>query len=315
MNRKIILTLIIVTLIGVLLAESLEENLQKFAGNNAQGYLKPLVNTLGTGLNSGFYNTAKVLSPIMPNVKVGFVYISLPKSDKTFMAKGVPVLDANGIPEFIVPNDPTSGIKTVDVKTATIFGDEGAPIGDYATLPDGADLPFVPFANASASIGLPFGNEVMVRYIPSVNLGKAVGEFNYWGVGVKHSIDQHLPLGFLPLSISAQYVYQSMTLGDIVDIKTHAGNVQGSIDILMFSIYGGLGVESASLNVKYDYKYKDPLDNNAEKSIPVKLDLESDNSVKMTIGAGISPFPLVNVYADYNIAKYPSVNVGLRVGM
>jgi len=298
MFRKIMLSLIIVTFITVLFADTLEENLQKFDGNNAKGYLQPLANTLGTGLNSGFYNSAEVLTPFMPNLKVGFVYIGIPSSDKKFVAKGLPRLDTTT--NDVVYDD--------EVKTATIWGGEGAHVHGYQ-LPDGADLPFAPFANASISLGLPFGNEIMVRGMPSINLGSSVGKLSFWGVGIKHSIDQYLT-EFFPIHLSAQYVHQQLSIGDIVDISTHAFNLQASKKIFMLTVYGGAGYESANLNTKYNFT--DP--NGILPEQRVKLDLDTDNELKVTIGAKWSLFPFVGMYADYNIAKYPSVNAGLGIG-
>ena len=60
----------------------------------------------------------------------------------------------------------------------------------------------------------------------------------------------------------------------------------------------------------------DPNDpaNPSTTTIPVKLELESDNTMKTTIGLRLSPFPFVKIYGDYNIANYNSLNAGLAIG-
>jgi len=47
--------------------------------------------------------------------------------------------------------------------------------------------------------------------------------------------------------------------------------------------------------------------------IPVKLELESDNSMKATVGMRLSLL-FLKLYGDYSFAKYNTANVGIGLG-
>jgi len=301
-SKRLIISICILCLIASLCATSLQENLEQLAKENGKKYLQPLANTAGAGLNSGLYNSARVLKPFMPNIKMGVAFVSVPDGDKTY--------------------DAVIGDDTIK-DTATIFGDIGKPIANTgATLPDGADLSTIPIPHITASIGLPFGNEVMVRYLAFNNLPDEVGKINLWGVGLKHSVDQYLT-EFFPVDLSVQGVYQSLTVGDIVTVNALSANVQASKKILMLTLYGGLGIESSNLKVNYKANYKD-IDEEAsiiigspvfiDKEAKVNLDIDAENSVKMTVGLRITPFPFFDIYGDYSIANYSSFNAGIGIG-
>jgi hypothetical protein len=67
---------------------------------------------------------------------------------------------------------------------------------------------------AQVGLGLPFGTDVSVRYLPTLNLG-GEGNVGLWGVGLKHSISQWIPaVKRLPvIDITAQGGYTKLSLG------------------------------------------------------------------------------------------------------
>ena len=304
MSKKIITFLVLLSFGCFLVAESLEEKLEKFASDNAKSYLQPLANSVGAGMNSGFYHSARVLKPFMPSLKIGSTLVLIPSSDKSFIAKS-----------------PSNLVYEGDVKTATIFGDKGGTfIGkeygsnkiDDLKLPNGADLSLIPVPQASVSIGLPYGNELMFRYLPPMEISKEIGDIGFWGIGVKHSIDQYLT-GLFPVDLSVQAVYQKMDIADIVKINTFALNAQVSKKLLMLTFYGGLGYENASLEVDYNYKEINPENPDLPIDVKTKIKMDAENSVKATAGLRYSIL-LFDFYADYSIAHTPTINLGVGVG-
>jgi len=272
--KKLSLSTLGLCLMVSLFAATLVENIEQLSEQNAKGYLQPFVDTIGTGLNSGLYNSAKVLKPFTPNVRIGFTMVSIPDEDKTFTA-----IDGT--------------------KTATIFGKTGAT-GGY---PNGTNISTVSFPHMSVSLGLPLGNEIMIRGLPKMkNLPDAIGEISFWGVGLKHSLDQYLT-DFFPIDISVQGVFQQLSAGDKVTVTTQSYNIQAGKKVLMLTVYGGVAYEKANLKVDFI-----PLDENK-----MTLDLDAENEMKVTLGLRYSIL-LFDAYADYNIAKYPAINMGVGVG-
>lgn len=157
-----------------------------------EGYLTPFGNAFGADLNAGWYNTAK------PHKLGGFdVTITVnaawaPSEDKLFdlaelMLDGVVIGDSES---------PTIMGKQTDERPRISYteslGESGVTVAEY-TMPNGTGLNLVPLPMAQVGIGLPFGTEITGRFLPSLNFGD-YGNIGLWGVGLKHSIFQHIPV-------------------------------------------------------------------------------------------------------------------------
>jgi hypothetical protein len=297
-----------------MLASSLEDRLGDFAEINAEGFLQPLTNVVGAALNSGLFTTAEVLKPLNFSFKISAVIVPISNADKTFIA--------------VVPDGEEYADWGIEpVQTATIFGSEGKRLGTAEAgmdAPDGFDLSTIIVPQASLSVGLPLGSEIMLRFLPSINIDDDLGNLSFWGIGLKHSICQYLP-DIIPIHLAVQGEYQSMKIGDIIDINTLAFNAQISKNLAMLTFYGGLGWEQTNFEARYTYNQQSELiitDPETGEEIgrepvtverPIFLDMKADNDIRATIGMKIS-FPFVNLFADYSIANTSSFNVGFGIG-
>ena len=63
-------------------------------------------------------------------------------------------------------------------------------------LPPGANINQIVAGIPQLVIGSYFGTELLLRWVPTLNLGSNVGNFNFWGVGLKHSISQYFEIRF-----------------------------------------------------------------------------------------------------------------------
>jgi len=185
-------------------------------------------------------------------------------------------------------------------ETATVFGDKDKRVVPY---PGGLDLTLIPLVVPQFRFGLPKGNELMVRYMPPLELSKDLGTLDFWGVGLKHSIDQWIPL--FPLHVAVQGAYQSFTVGDLVSINSMAFNARASKKLLMLTLYGGLGWEETMLEA--EYTYTDEATNNQED---ISFDIKGDNDIRMTVGLRWAVIPFVHVCADYTMSKYQIITLG-----
>jgi len=145
---------------------------------------------------------------------------------------------------------------------------------------------------------------------------KEIGDVGFLGVGLKHSIDQYFP-GIIPIDIAVQGFYQKLEVGDLIEIKSLAANAQLSKKFLIFTLYSGLGWEKTDFLAEYTFTKEtfnpaDPTTPNVT-SIPVKLELESENSMKATVGMRISLL-FLKLYGDYSFSKYNTANVGIGLG-
>lgn len=148
-------------------------------------------------------------------------------------------------------------------------------------LPAGLDMTKFFAAIPQIEIGSLFGTEALVRFIPPIDMGKNIGKFAFWGLGLKHSISQYFTdysrnadysideydslrsLGETPLDMAAQLVYQGTSLVNKVGV-TNAEldatatmvdfNLQFSKKLnKYFELYGGYSLETIFINAHYLY--------------------------------------------------------------
>lgn len=258
---------------------------------SAEGYAKPLATALGTGVNSGMYYTAEVPSLFGFSLSLKAMYIFIPEEDKTFSP--------------YLPEGYESG------PTATAFGDKGNTYAGYdgfIPMPPGINESAVPLTFPQISFST-FGTELMIRYFPNIKLAEEK-ELSFWGLGLKHSISQYIPL--FPIDLAVQVFYNKFGITNIVDHKNLAFNVHTSKTIGVLILYGGLQYETSTLNL--DYKIEgnssspDPL---LREDKDVSLSIKGNNSFRLTLGTALKlSFFALNV--DANIGSQFAVTGGLN---
>jgi hypothetical protein len=244
-----------------------------------QAYLKPYANAFGADLNGGWYNTAKVhkLGGFDLTLSVSAAFV--PSTDKTFDPSklGLTGTVASGVtsaPTVAGENKPGPEIsyKTGNVTVAKF------------NTPKGTGFGIIPAPMLQLGIGLIKGTDVTVRYLPSFNVGD-YGSINMWGVGVKHSLKQWIPVikmtPFFNLSVFGGYtqLHTSVNLSLQPEIyvdklgatdqttlaydnqkmaltaKNFTGNIIASFDFPVIALYGGIGFSNTKTNLKLTGDY------------------------------------------------------------
>ena len=323
MKRFYVVLVLIIILTSFLYSETgkLEKKIRQYGEENGIGFIKPLVTAFGTNLNTGLYNTAKILKPFRFSVSFYGMLAFVPKEDKTFMATR---------PDLYV-EDPFSG-ETIylylpeEIETATALGGDGEdfdlnPDLDGKvnfdnlipkSLPNGGRLNSVPLFIPQFNMGLPYGNEIMLRIFPTYEVSEDTGEIGFWGIGLKHSIDQYLP-GIFPIDIAVQGVYQYAKITDVLELTDFAVNAQISKKFMMWTLYGGLGYENTKLKAEYK-TYVYDIETEEYEQVKVKFEVEGENDFRATIGFRYTLL-LINFWTDYSICKYPVLNFGIGVSL
>lgn len=245
-------------------------------------YLKPFGSGFGASINTGWTNTAR------PHKKFGFdITITaglavVPSSDKTF--------DVNqlGLQQLELESGPST-LQTIngadDVQTSTLAAYE--TINGQRTklfefdMPNGTGFGYVPAPEIKAGLGLIKDTEIMVRYVPEVDIDE-YGTFQQFGFGAKHGINQWLPGGkLLPVDISIMAGYTNLTVtsdfsitaedvitdpnntenpyagqpstweGQKVEIDTDAFTINALVGktLPIISVYGGVGIETSTMSI------------------------------------------------------------------
>jgi hypothetical protein len=177
----------------------------------------------------------------------------------------------------------------------------------------GIDFAALPFVMPQVSVGLIRGTEVMLRFMPSVDLGD-MGEINFLGIGIKHSISQYIPL--CPVAISGQFVWQKLSIGDLLESKHTAFNIHASKTFglgLTLTPYVGLGFESSTLDVSYTTE--EPIGfppNTIPAGTEISFSLDGENSFRALVGLRFA-LPLITLNVDYDIGEYSAISAGLGI--
>lgn len=250
------------------------------ANTLARAYLEPFGTGFGASLNTGWTNTAKTHGKFGFDITVSSGLAIVPDADKTF---DVTELDLQKLE--LESGSPVS---------PTINGDEepGALLASYEeingsrekilefNMPEGSGFGYVPAPVIKAGVGLVKDTELMVRYTPETEVSD-FGNFNLFGMGAKHGINQWLPGGnMLPVDLSVMVGYTNMEVGsdltltaeDVIqgqdnyienphssakwenqtvaldtDAWTFNALVGKSLPIV--SVYAGLGYETSTVNI------------------------------------------------------------------
>jgi len=273
-------------------------------------YATPLSTALGTAMGSGLYHRAK------SHKFLGF--------DLTTKIMVVPIPDFADTHTYrvmtLTPNTAQQKLDTnyVNVTASTIFGDPNpttVPVGANEVavppeLPGGLDLPLVPFFVPQLSIGLPFGTEVILRFIQGPKLG---GDFvGLIGFGLKYELTSLKALKMLPVKVALQGVYQTVRVGEFLNLTTVSLNLHTGRRIFILRPYAGIGFEKTTLKAKYDFTYDEPdpvTGQTVTKTIPIEMNIPGENNFRITIGLALEMF--VMLHFDYNLGRYPSYNIGM----
>lgn len=283
---KIILVLVGIALMGPLnhlfSQDAVSDALKQLSSTNVTGYVQPIIDGFGANLNSGLYHSSGLheggfharLEIIGSGMLVG-------EQQRYYYAKPPEPFDS----------DP--------VRTATILGGTGATV----TGPGGVEYQFQngQIRTDLFGIGVPqltvgnfMGTEAIVRYavVPSV---KEFPSSSLFGIGGRHSLTQYLP--DLPFEATVGAFWQDLKVGDIIDV--HSTNVALMLgkSVSVFTIYGGMQLESTTIDVDYTYTGY-----GATPDSRVHLDYTSDNVLRWTTGFGLNLLAF-KLYTDIGVGR------------
>ena len=322
-------------------SQDLGETLEGVGAAYAKAYVQPLVDAFGADINSGLFHSAKIGGGLLPMVDI---YLGV-KVFGALIPSGDKTLDLTyTMPQVFTGSD---GMEyTVDVTyqindAPTVFGDaenpgvvtamvhevvSPGPDGQSGTaddvvidettslelLPGLLETSIAPLVVPQLRLGSAFGTDVMIRYLPSIELGD-VGSIGFFGFGVRHSISQYVPL--FPLDVAAQVTFQNLGIedaanDDLLSASMWAMSVMASKSFLVATVYGGLQVESTGLDVSYTYV--DP-----EGLLPdedISFSMTGSNRFRVVAGAALNLSP-ISINVDYSVGSMSVVSAGIGISL
>jgi hypothetical protein len=297
-----------------------------------EGYVGPAMKALGSGLNQGWYNTAKPHQKFGVDLTITTSLMYIPSSELTYLVDNNKLSDISLVEYDNQSVDPVSGSANVP----TIFGPDKSPTyevdGDIVDGPGGIDLKdAIKIANAlpvpmyQLGLGLPKGFDLKVRFAPTVKMSDF--QFNLLGIGVMHDVGQYIPVvKALPVDISLFVGYTKMKAeqdlsGDLVGenqkgvLEFNSTTVQALVSkkISVLTLYGGVGYNIANSNIDMEGTYDLDDDGTAETTNPVSLDF-STSGFRATGGLRLK-FAVFTLHADYTLADYNALTAGFGINV
>jgi len=346
--NKIILGIIFLSQI-TFAQNDLQSTLSNLSADAAKKYVEPISSSFGANLNSGWVHKAPSASLFGVDIEIGVVAMAtmFGNEQKNFSSTGkfrfndvqaTALVDNAGITNPYARNFVINEIKKqdfgVNISGPTIVGSkkefvevefQGATFTDnltgqsftvpskqIATVASGFldELPAAPLGAPQITIGTIYGTLASFRYLPSIEVDKDLGKFEYFGFGLQHNPSAWLPIP-LPVDVSLAYFTQSMKVGKIFDASATSFGIYASKRIgpgaLNITPYAGFAIESSEITIQYDYVVDYPV---AGTVLPVKFNLKGENSSRFVIGAALK-LAFLNLNVDYSFAKYKTISGGL----
>lgn len=283
------------------------------------GYIQPLVNAFGAGVSTGLFQSAYSHEFLGFDIGVRFMSIRIPEAAKYF--DGAALLCSLTVDSLVYYEVPIEGLSTVfGPDTSYTVPVEGYAISIPAVIPGGFELSSAPLVMPQLNVGLPFGAELALRYLPFTFEGTRM---NFFGIGVKQELNK-FPLFKpipLPVAVAVGAAYQRFDIEN-QDRQVLANSGTWNLQLLVSKRIGpleptiGFGVENTRVHFDYTFEYEIP---DTISGMPyerltveqdISLDLTGQNRYRTIIG-GTLRLGALYLHYDYNIATYATHNAGL----
>jgi hypothetical protein len=300
-----------------------------------EGYVGPAMRILGSGLNQGWYNTAKPHQTLGVDLTITTSLMYVPSSDQFYFVDNNKLTDISLVNYDNQQIDPNTGSANVP----TIFGPDKSPTyqlsdgsGSPINGPGGIDLKdaikiadALPVPMYQLGLGLPKGFDLKVRFAPTVKMQDF--QFNLFGVGVMHDVGQYIPaVKALPVDISAFVGYTKMKAEQDLSGTATGENQKGVLEfnsttiqalvskkISVLTIYGGVGYNIANSKLAMEGTYDLDDDGTAESTNPVNLDF-STSGFRATGGLRLK-LAVFTLHADYTLSEYSALTAGFGINV
>jgi hypothetical protein len=299
-RRGIWFFLLVLLLASPVMAQ-IEDHLSAYTGENAEGYLDPLIGAIGATMNSGLHRSAHIpRTGFTVSLEFPIIGLYFADDDGIFTAtteSGFTPQQKADAPTVIGPTE-----------AVTVEGDGGTT---YA-FPGGFDVGSFTFTAPQLRIGSAFGTEAMIRFIALKIGDNELGDLSLFGLGVRHNFNQYFRVE-PPVDLSASFFWQSFKLGenesgsDLFKTNAYSFGIQASRHIPPFlTPYTGLYYNSYTTDISYESEA-----GGEEESIDLSFD---DGYVQWTIGIELNA-AFLDLFVEYNVASRSSFAFGLGLGM
>ncbi len=335
MKRKalLLIAIILFPLVESLKAQSLHPDAfvigsQKDIDYLSNGYLSPFGRSLATGINNGWYQTAKPHKLGRFDITVTVSFIHVPSKDQTFLIENSKLdllhLANNNISQVEAPTAFGSN------KHGLILKAKEALFPSQFTAPEGLGFSSLQLPMLGASIGLVKNTDLHLRYLAAMKMPQVDdSKIIIWGLGIKHDVLQWIPLAkSFPLDLSLFFAYSDLsykqTLGEKsqkidINVNGYTFRVLLSKKVLFITFYSGVGFNGGSSRIKvlgnYSYDSNIPDVEEITYKDPIDVTVDDVGGFVGNIGIRFKFLWILTLSADYNFGVYNATAIGLGINI
>jgi hypothetical protein len=279
----------------------LEDQLSSYTGQNASGYLEPLVDAFAADLNAGLYHSAHISrGGFQASIEILFMSVFFTDEDRTFTAK-----TEGGFQ----PSQQTHAPTVIGAKKA-VYVDGVA--GTRFAFPGGFDLDSFSFAVPQLRLGSLYGTEALIRFGLYYTGNADVETPMLYGFGLRHSVSQYVRQHVsdrFPVGLAVGAFWQRFSMGenergdDLVSADALSVGLHMSKRFERLEPYAGVSYETFSTDVSYIGDSPDD---------EISLALESQDHVRLTLGLTFN-IAFVVAHGEYNIGGQNAFALGLAL--
>jgi len=201
----------------------------------------------------------------------------------------------------------SKGITGLDVGLKLMMAPLGGADIPAGSLLDETDVSAVGLPVLTAAKGLVKGFQVGARF-SSLELSKDVGKVGLVGASLRFELTEifHVPL--VTPRVAVQADWSRLTVGDAVTTTALGLDLIASKSFVMLEPYAGLSLVKGTT----DLEYTSGAAGLEGQSVSLSLD---SRPVRLAAGLNVTPFPLLRVNAEYALADYPTITVGVLLNL
>lgn len=271
----------------------LEDAIKQLSKDNVTGYMQPFLNGFAANMNSGFSGSAKIDNKF------------------TIRIDAIGMATIIGSAEEVYNATPPQPFAQQTVRTATVFGDQGAVIQgpeglSYKFQNGQLDMDYFPLVAPQLTIGNVYNTQLIFRFF-TYSSDSDVPDIDMIGLGLRHGLNQYF--NELPIDLSAGVFYQSFKIGEIIDTKFFSINGMASKEFNILTLYGGVQYEYANMHLNYNFSGA-----SADEDSEIDLSFKGENHVRATAGLNLK-MGVVHLRTDFNLGKVSVLSASIGFGI
>ena len=313
-----------------LAAQAALDQVRQVGPENAERYFAPAARGLVFALTAGVFDRATALPAFHVDLGVRVAGAVRGEDTRSFDAF---------LPERITWSHPSAGTRTFENPYAPVDGDlrtpsvigrgpgiilepTGAfrnalveagenPEGYRLALPPGLDLALIPVANLYVSVGVGFGTELTLRFLPGLEVSPDLGGFSGRGFAVKHELSSWLDS---PVDLAVGVGSQSLSVDDFFEASTLEGWLLAGRALGPLTVYGTAGLRQGSIRVDYMADNPEALPGRPTDGTVVRF--SPDVGTQTAWGGGVRlQLLLLNLSGQYTTGDPTSFSIKVALGI